>query len=83
MASGCPALISSASCLPEVGGSSAWQVDALEVESIRAGLAHTLQDDAWRAQAVAEGLRIAATLTWQRCFDATRGLYHRLLPVTP
>ena len=83
MASGCPALISRDTCLSEVGGAAAWEVDALDVDSIRAGLARTLQDDAWRAQAVAEGLRIAATRTWRRCFDATRGLYHRLLPATP
>jgi alpha-1,3-rhamnosyl/mannosyltransferase len=80
MASGVPVLISKAASLPEVGGSAAWQVNALDVDSIRAGLFSALQDDAWRAPAVAAGLLAASKRPWARCFEQTRLLYQRFAP---
>ena len=80
MASGVPVLMSNAASLPEVGGAAAWQVDPLEVDAIREGLAHCLQDDAWRARAVPAGLQIAAEHTWERCFAQTQALYRRFAP---
>lgn len=81
LASGCPALISRSTCLTEVGGTSAWQVNPLDVDDIRAGLEKTLQDDAWRTQAISQGLGIANTMSWTRCFEQTLALYQRLQPV--
>jgi glycosyltransferase involved in cell wall biosynthesis len=80
MASGVPVLMSNAASLPEVGGAAAWQVDPLEVDAIREGLAHCLQDDAWRTRAVPAGLKIAAEHTWERCFAQTQALYRRFAP---
>ena len=80
MASGVPVLISNAASLPEVGGAAAWQVEPLEVDSIRDGLAHCLQDEDWRATAVPAGLHIAAEHTWERCFAQTQALYRRFAP---
>jgi alpha-1,3-rhamnosyl/mannosyltransferase len=80
MASGVPVLISSAASLPEVGGAAAWQVDPLEVDAIREGLVHCLQDDAWRTRVVPAGLQIAAEHTWERCFAQTQALYRRFAP---
>ena len=80
MASGTPVLISDSPSLVEVAGGAAWAVNPLDVDDMHQGLANTLQDDAWRQGAVAAGLRNARELTWERCFEQTRQLYHRLQP---
>lgn len=78
MASGVPVLTSNCSSMPEVAGGAAMLVEPADVASIRDGLAQALQDDAWRAQAVARGLRRAAQLTWDACVHNTVAAYHRV-----
>ncbi len=77
-ASGCPAVISSSSCLPELGGTAALQVDPMDTDAICLGLQRGIEDNAWRASATQEGLRIAGALTWGRCFEQTHQLYHQI-----
>lgn len=80
MASGTPVLISNRASLPEVAGGAAWQVNPLDVDDIRDGLAHALQDAGWREQAISAGLRRASEHSWKRCFDQTRAVYARFAP---
>jgi alpha-1,3-rhamnosyl/mannosyltransferase len=77
MASGTPVLISDRASLPEVAGGAAWQVNPLDVDDIRDGLTHALQDDSWRKQAVIAGLLRASEHSWKRCCEQTRHLYAR------
>ena len=80
MASGTPVLISDQASLPEVAAGAAWQVNPLDVDDIRDGLAHALQDESWREQAISAGLARAGKHSWRRCFDQTRAVYARFAP---
>ena len=80
MASGTPVLISDQASLPEVAAGAAWQVNPLNVDDIRDGLEHALQDESWREQAISAGLRRASEHSWKRCFDQTRAVYARFAP---
>ena len=78
MASGTPVLTSNASCMPEVAGGAAALVNPLDVDAIRLALASHLPDEAWLAQARAQGLRRAASYSWQRCAMQTLDVYRQL-----
>jgi alpha-1,3-rhamnosyl/mannosyltransferase len=83
MASGCPVLISRNTCLSEVGGAAAWQVEPLDIDDIRDGLVHALQETQWRTEAITQGLQLANALTWKCCYERTRALYDRLQSHSP
>ncbi len=78
MASGTPVLTSNLSCMPEVAAGAARLVNPLDVEDIAAALAECLGSDAWLAQARAQGLARAATLSWDACADQTVAVYRKL-----
>ncbi len=78
MASGVPVLTARNSSLTEVAGDAAWLVDALDVDAITQGLAQTLQDEAWRSQAIAAGLAQARALTWDACVRKTHQVYQKV-----
>jgi alpha-1,3-rhamnosyl/mannosyltransferase len=79
MASGVPVLSSNASCLPEVLGTAALQVDPLDEEAITGGLQRVLMDEPWRAEAIAAGLSQASRYTWAQCVEQTLAVYQRAL----
>lgn len=75
MASGVPVLTSNCSSMPEVAAGAALLVEPDDVVSIRDGLLVALQDEAWRRQAIEQGLRRAAELTWDTCVQNTVAAY--------
>ena len=75
MASGVPVLTSNCSSMPEVAGGAALLVDPGSVESIYTGLQLALEDEQWRQNAVEQGLKRAAELTWDACVQATVAAY--------
>lgn len=75
MASGTPVVASSASCIPEVTADAALLVPPDDIGRMAAALEQALVDDAWRDVARARGLARAREFTWQRCVDATVGIY--------
>lgn len=75
MASGVPVLTSDRSSMPEVAGGAAMLVNPDDVESIRAGLQQALEDEQWRAVAVAKGVQRAAELSWDTCVQNTVAAY--------
>lgn len=77
MASGIPTLTSNSSSLPEVAGGSAWLVEPDDHDLLREGIEQVLCDDSWRKAAIARGLRVARTLTWERCAKRTLDVYRR------
>lgn len=83
MASGVPALTSNTSSLPEIArddaGALALCVDPLDETALRDGLARLLEDEAWRTDAAARGVRRAAGFGWSRCVDATVAAYREAL----
>ena len=78
MASGTPVLTSDASCMPEVAGGAAALVNPLDVDAIRQALEQHLSDEDWLTQARAQGLRRAASYSWQRCAMQTLDVYRQL-----
>lgn len=77
MASGVPVIISGRSCLPEVCSDAARQVDPDDIDAFAGAIAQSLEDTAWREQAVARGLARAADFTWERCLDNTVDVYRK------
>ncbi len=80
MACGVPTLISDRSCLPEVAGDVALQVDPEDVEAMAGGLERLISDAAFRANARKAGPQRAARFTWEKCVDSTVGVYRKVLP---
>ncbi len=78
MASGVPVLTSNVSSMPEVGADIALGVDPLDVEALRTGLERVLDDETWRADAIARGTIHARQFPWSRCVDETVAVYREL-----
>ncbi|ANH72416.1 glycosyl transferases group 1 family protein [Ralstonia insidiosa] len=77
LASGVPTLTSNCSSLPEVAGGAAWLVEPDHDEALREGIEQVLTDQSWRDSAVALGLRVATSHSWQQCAAQTLDLCKR------
>ena len=75
MASGIPVIAASRSCLPEVCGPAALYLDPDNDEAFTSVLQRALEDEAWRAKSVREGIARAETFTWERCIEGTVAVY--------
>lgn len=78
MASGVPVIVSNRSCLPEVTKGVAMVIDPDDIDAFALALQQGLTDQPWRAQAVAEGLEVASSYTWDRCAIQTRDVYQKV-----
>ena len=79
MASGVPAIVANRSCLPEVCGVAVRYVDPDDREAFASTLEDCLLDETWRVEAIDRGLDRARQLTWDRCIDATIGVYRKVI----
>ncbi|HUD94039.1 glycosyltransferase family 1 protein [Sphingobium sp.] len=79
MASGVPAVVSDASCLPEVTGGAAMLVQPEDVSDFSRKLERALVDASWRQAAIAKGLAVAGGYSWDRCAHETVDVYRRLV----
>ncbi|AFK67938.1 MULTISPECIES: glycosyltransferase family 4 protein [Pseudomonas] len=75
MSSGVPVVCSNSSSLPEVAGPAALMCAPDDVEGLSALLRQGLEDEAWRAAAVQQGLLHAGGFSWERCAQATVEVY--------
>jgi glycosyltransferase involved in cell wall biosynthesis len=66
MACGVPAVCSSTSSLPEVGGDAALMVDPLDVDALAQAMARVLGDAGLRREMVDRGLAQAKRFTWEK-----------------
>jgi len=64
MTCGCPAILSHAASLPEVGGDAARYVDPGEVEQMAATLLMVLKNDTLRERMAAQGIERARAFSW-------------------
>jgi len=78
MSSGVPVVCADASALRELGTGSALLVDPADTEAISVALAQALEDDAWRAAAVARGLAQSAGYSWGRASAALAEVFQEL-----
>lgn len=75
MSSGVPVVCSNSSSLPEVAGHAALMCAPDDVEGLTALLQRGLEDEAWRATAIAQGLQHAGGFSWERCAQGTLEVY--------
>lgn len=78
MASGLPALISNASCLPEVGGEAAVQLPPTDEAGWTHAILALLQDERKLESMKAAGIERAKLFTWKRAAKQLLTLYHSL-----
>lgn len=79
MSSGIPVVCSNSSSLPEVAGSAALMCPPNDVEGLSELLRKGLEDETWRAAAIDEGLRQAASFSWEKNAEQTQLVYQKIL----
>lgn len=79
MASGVPVISSNRSCLPEVTAGAAALVDPDDIDSMALAIRRGLEDEVWHANAVRQGLVVAARYTWDKCVEETCAVYQRVM----
>lgn len=75
MASGVPVVCSNASTLPEVAGGAAAMHAPDDEDALLALLAAGLEDEVWRSEARAAGLKQARQFSWTKCARETLAVY--------
>lgn len=75
MASGIPVVTSNRSSLPEIAGGAALLIDPDDVDSLAQSIGRAMEDEAWRANAIAQGLAISAQHSWDKCVARTCDVY--------
>jgi glycosyltransferase involved in cell wall biosynthesis len=75
MASGIPTIVAPDTCVAELTFGGARLVDVEDVERLSEAIRVFLEDEADRQTAIDEGLRIAATYTWEACIERTVDAY--------
>jgi glycosyltransferase involved in cell wall biosynthesis len=83
MACGAPTLTSTLSALGEVAGEAALTVSSLDEETLAAGIARIVSDDALRSSLRERGLAHVKAFTWARCARQTLACYERALSEGP
>ncbi len=74
-----PVLCAHASCMPEVYGDAAYEVDPFDVEGISVGLRRLYQEPALREQLIARGRERHQRYTWDGCYRASWAALERFL----
>ncbi|HLG71321.1 MAG TPA: glycosyltransferase family 1 protein [Chloroflexota bacterium] len=77
MACGTPVVVSNTSSLPEVVGDAGLQVDPTSVDELADALGEVLESKARREQMSAEGLRQAASFTWEKAATQLTDIYRQ------
>ena len=78
MATGCPAIVSTAGALPEVTGDAAVKVDPHDDAALARAIAAVLDDEALRRELRARGLEQARRFSWERAARETLRVYTAL-----
>ena len=74
-----PAVISSSSALPEVGGDAALYVSPEDVPDITRKVSAVLEDTTLRGKLVSRGLQRVQSFSWKRTAESTLQVYEELL----
>ena len=75
MASGVPVIASNRSTLPEISAGAALLIDPDDIDAVTTAIEFTLLDESWRQAHIAAGLNVAASYSWDTCFQKTCGVY--------
>lgn len=77
MACGCPVIISNATCLPEIAGQAALQINPEDVDGLAKTMERVLIDKVLRKQMIDDGYRQAKKFSWQKCARETLQVYQK------
>jgi glycosyltransferase involved in cell wall biosynthesis len=75
----CPAILSSTSSLPEVGGEAACYFDPADAESLRTAITRVMYDGSFRTELVARGRERLKQFSWEHTAEQTRLCYESIL----
>jgi alpha-1,3-rhamnosyl/mannosyltransferase len=75
MASGVPVITSNRSTLPEISAGAAYLIDPDDIDAMTAAIEFVLQDESWRQTHITAGLKVAASYSWDTCFQKTCAVY--------
>jgi glycosyltransferase involved in cell wall biosynthesis len=79
MASGCPVLTSTRSCMPEVAGEAALLANPYDIEDMAHAMRHLLREPSLSEDLRARGLSRAKSFTWERAARSTLEVYDECL----
>lgn len=77
MACGVPVIISNRTSLPEVADGAALIIEPDNHEEFVNGLQKGLEDEAWRINAIENGIKKAKQYTWEKCVNETVKIYKK------
>jgi alpha-1,3-rhamnosyl/mannosyltransferase len=77
-ASGIPVVASRTSSIPEVASSKALLVDPDNTDELFQAMSRAAEDQDWRVSCSKAGLEKAKGFSWDRCAEATIGIYKKL-----
>lgn len=78
-AAGCPAILSRASCFPEIAGEAAVFFDPWEGGSLREGISRVLNDSGFRKTLVEKGSMRLQNFSWDKTAAETKQVYAQCL----
>jgi glycosyltransferase involved in cell wall biosynthesis len=78
LASGVPVVTSDRTSLPEVAQGAALLINPDDVGALAAAIERSLCDEAWREQAICQGLEVASRYSWDNCVQQTVRVYEKL-----
>lgn len=79
MAAGVPTIVSRFSCMPEITGGIAQQVDPDDIDGFSRAIERCLEDAPWRTTASGAGRAWVQQYTWGKCLEGTIEVYKRAL----
>ena len=77
-ASGCPAVLSNASSLPEIGGDAAIYFDPFNIEDIRMKLEKVILSPILQCEMVECGYRQLKRFSWKKCVQEVSKIYREI-----
>jgi glycosyltransferase involved in cell wall biosynthesis len=77
---GCPCVLSSASCFPEIARDAALYFDVDDEDSMTESIRKALYDESLRRELIARGLQRNKMFSWQKTAKETLAVYRSLVP---
>ncbi|MCL2380195.1 MAG: glycosyltransferase family 4 protein [Treponema sp.] len=78
-ASGCPAILSNTSSLPEVGGDAALYFDPYSPDDMRNQIERVITSPSLRGEMAAKGKERLKMFSWKKCAEETMEVYKKLM----
>jgi glycosyltransferase involved in cell wall biosynthesis len=77
-AAGCPAVLSNASCFPEIAGDGALYFDPYSIENMRFTIEKVILSPSIQAELIHKGKEQVKEYSWKKCAEKTAAIYREL-----